>query len=490
MKRMLFASLIALAACGGNATSANYGPPPSGTPGTGNVVATGGADFAAFRDALDHGQIPAPSSLDSAGFFAEHYNQLPAPTCGQNLCLSGMLSVSPDLVRGKTWTLLQLGMSSPLDPAKVQRPPLDLVVVVDRSGSMADGDKMTYALEGVDLLIDNLNPADNLTIIAFDDQIETVFGPGPVVNRAAVHAAVSEIYPRGSTNISGALDAAYTAVSSAGDETQLRRIIFLTDGLPTAGVTSAEGIVARVAAYDEAHIGLSTIGVGADVGTSLLRTLAEHGGGNFYFLEDPAAVREVFTEELKYFVAPIAYDVELAFDTGDAYTIGALYGSNLWHKTTTGARLALPSVYLASRTSDNPGENGRRGGGSAFIAELTPIATAPAGHRVAFAHLRYRLPGAQTTFTQDIPISYGAHPGECDAAGYFSHPEIDKNTQILSFFVAFRDTTALAQTSRPGALALLAAARPRLAARIFGTDDDDLTDDLRIVDEYVNLLRR
>src|SRR5438552_107038 len=88
----------------------------------GNVGVGGGQDFAAFRLALDHGMIPGSSSLDATGFFAEHFTSLPAPTCGQTFCLHGMLSVSPDLARGGNWTLLQMAMNSPTDPATVTKP--------------------------------------------------------------------------------------------------------------------------------------------------------------------------------------------------------------------------------------------------------------------------------------------------------------------------------------------------------------------------------
>jgi Ca-activated chloride channel family protein len=78
-----------------------------------------------------------PRTIEPTGFFAEHHTTLPAPTCGDRLCLHAMLSVAPDLVKGGWKTLIQLGVNTPLDPDSFPRPPLDLVVVVDRSGSMA-----------------------------------------------------------------------------------------------------------------------------------------------------------------------------------------------------------------------------------------------------------------------------------------------------------------------------------------------------------------
>jgi Ca-activated chloride channel family protein len=172
----------------------------------GNVGVGGGSDFAAFRNALDHGLIPSTTTLDATGFFAEHYTSLPAPTCGQTFCLHGMLSVSPDLARGGDWTLLQMGMNSPTDPSTVQKPPLDIAVVLDRSGSMDGDNKIGYAHQGIDQLIDALGDNDTFTFISFDDTVEVQFGPGKVTDKVALKAKVDSIQPRGSTDLSDALE--------------------------------------------------------------------------------------------------------------------------------------------------------------------------------------------------------------------------------------------------------------------------------------------
>ena len=469
--------------------------PPSGS--FSNVGTSGGQDFAAFREALTNGLIPSPASLDAGGFFAEHFTSLPAPTCGQTFCLHGMLSVSPDLARGGQWTLLQMGMNSAIDPATVAKPPLDIVVVLDRSGSMAAAGKMDYAHQGIKLLVEALGDADTFTFIAFDDKVERLFGPARVVDKAAVEAIVDGVQPRNGTNIFDGLEAGYQAALSVGDETQQRRVIFLTDGLPTVGDVDHGHIEAMSASYNAKYIGLTTIGLGGDVDTGLLRQLSEQGGGNFYFAEKPEAVQEVFTQELAFFVAPIAYDLELTLDKLPAYSVKNVYGTNLWKATATGGALSIPSVFLVSRTSSAPdATGGRRGGGSAIMAELGPDATqipATGMCDVAQLHLKYRLPGSTTIETQDATISYDvgnvALVTTGDAAtGYYSSRDVEKNTIILGLFVALRDATALAQTSPAGALTALKAFQPKFKARIAGWADEDLIDDVAIVQQYVDVL--
>lgn len=480
---------------GGDATGAPGVPGgPSGAAAGGtpyaNVGTGGGQDFAAFRQALDQMHIPSPDTLDAAGFFAEHYTTLPVPTCDQPLCLHGMLSVSPDNVRGGPWTLLQMGMNSPVDPTTVTKPPLDLVVVLDRSGSMADAGKMDYAKQGIDLLVDALGEEDTFTLVAFDTDTQVLFGPAHATDPTRIKAVVDAVQPGGNTDIYDGLRLGYQEALSAGDETQTRRVIFLTDGLPTIGTTDPVAIEAMSAGYNAQYVGLTTIGLGGDVDAGLLRQLSEQGGGNFYFLEDPAAVTEVFTEELATFVAPIAYDLQITFNQLPSYQIAQVYGTDQWRSLPGGGgQLSVPSAFLVSRTSAAPdATGGRRGGGAAIIAELTPTPEHPLSGPcdVATLHLRYRLPGTATIEDQDVPVSYDIDA--VPAGGYYSSRDIEKNTIILGLFIAFRDATALAQTNPASAGTLLSTYQPKLVASLAGWADQDLLDDLGILQEYIDVL--
>lgn len=471
--------------------SAGQSPPGS----FGNVGVSGGQDFGAFRRALDEGKIPGRASIEATGFFAEHFTSLPPPGCGRTFCLHGMLSVSPDLARGgPAQTLLQLGMNSPIDPATVKKPPLNLAVVLDHSGSMAAAGKMEFAKEGVKLLIDGLGPEDTFTLIVFDDQVETVFGPARVTDKAMLKGLVGEIQPDGATNIYDGLEAGYRAALRTEGDHEQRRVIFLTDGLPTAGITDPARIRAMSVQYNARYAGLTTIGLGADVNLTLLRGLAESGGGNFYYVEKPAAVREVFLEELAFFVAPIAFDVELSFTEMPGYSVKTVHGTALWQAVPGGGSVKVPSVFLVSRTSTAPGPNGgRRGGGSAIIAELAPTLTvAPARpHPVGKLTLRYRLPGQREILQDEAVVTFpAADPGVPETADYYSTNAVEKNTLILNFFVAFRDATGLAETNARGALALLAAFQERIVPRLEGWKDEDLLDDLKILQRYIEVLRR
>jgi Ca-activated chloride channel family protein len=478
---------------GGSGGSSGGGAAPA--PGSfGNVGVSGAQDFGVFRRALDEGRIPARESIDSAGFFAEHFTSLPPPTCGKSFCLHAMLSVSKDLARGGPLTLLQMGMNSTIDPATVQKPPLNLAVVLDHSGSMAAAGKMDFAKEGVKLLIDALGPTDTFTLLIFDDKVQRVFGPARVNDKDALKGLVSEIQPAGGTNIFDGLEAGYQSVLVTPNENEQRRVIFLTDGLPTVGKIDPAQIRTMSVGYNQKYVGLTTIGLGGDVNVPLLRGLAEGGGGNFYFVEKPAAVKEVFMEELAFFVAPIAYDLELTFSELPGYSVKSVHGTSLWQPVMGGGKVNVPSVFLVSRTMTAPGPNGgRRGGGSAIMAELARAlnAAAPGPEPVGKLTLKYRIPGQRDLETQETNVTYmpSATGPAPEVADFYSDKAVEKNTVILNFFFAFRDAATYAPTDRKRALDLLTSFQGRVQPRLAEWTDEDLKDDLRLLQRFIDVLK-
>ena len=92
----------------------------------------------AIRSYYD-GDIPGPDTIDDLGFFAEHKVPLPAADCGQDVCIHGMLGVMGNMISGSNCTVVLVGMNTPIGPAELPRPPLNLTIAVDLSQSM-DGE--------------------------------------------------------------------------------------------------------------------------------------------------------------------------------------------------------------------------------------------------------------------------------------------------------------------------------------------------------------
>jgi Ca-activated chloride channel homolog len=481
MRNLRFVLLV-LTGCGGvGGISDNAGP---GEPGGG--VSFGGAqDIGEFRSILERGEIPGPSTLDANGFFNEHFNAPPALTCGNTLCLSSGLSVGKDWLTGSYQAALQVAVTTNVDPSQYERLPMNLVIVVDHSGSMSQDGRLEKVKGGLHTLIDNVEDADRIAIVSFDDVV-TVDAPfTDTIDRAALHAAVDTLVPRGSTNIYDGLESGLEMLGENPPNERQNRVILLSDGLATAGNTSQEAIIAMATSYITRGIGLTTIGVGNDFDVELMRGLAERGAGNFYFVEDAAAATEVFTDELEYFMSPLAMDLEIVATSSADWTFESVIGTRLWNAGATSGSMQVPAVFLASRVGQEPDPNGgRRGGGSMVFIQLEPH-TNRAG-KIADLTLSYRLPGSQERITQSITVDYDKDPTELLEEPHLSYPEMAERYAMYNMFVGLRLATEYAVSDWNCAAAALTALRGN--ASTWGekyTSDPDIAADLALVDQFL-----
>lgn len=175
------------------------------------------------------------------------------------------------------------------------RVPTDLVVVLDRSGSMM-GDKIVRARAAVRGLVEALGPADRFALVAYADSAVTVLplaSPEPSW-RGAVEAVAAE----GGTNLSSGLDLGLAIVDGARAEGRSPRVVLISDGLANQGDVSREGLLARARRAARGEYALSTVGVGADFDESLMAALADAGTGNFHFLANADGLGSILEAEL------------------------------------------------------------------------------------------------------------------------------------------------------------------------------------------------
>ncbi|RME87432.1 MAG: VWA domain-containing protein, partial [Anaerolineae bacterium] len=193
----------------------------------------------------------------------------------------------------------------------------DVLLVLDRSGSM-EGEKFQQAQEALRYILRHLNPEDRFNIITFSTDLQTYAGRlRPASEAEEAIAWVDRQSAAGSTDINRALLEA-AAIAEGERPTYL---IFLTDGLPTTGETDSERILANFAESAPADLRLFAFGVGYDVDTFLLDSLAEeHHGSSAYVLPD-----ERLDETLSAFYAkistPVLTDLELDFGNLPVYDL-------------------------------------------------------------------------------------------------------------------------------------------------------------------------
>src|SRR5690606_35239320 len=141
----------------------------------------------------------APETLDDVGFFGEHKIELPKAECGQNVCLHGLFGQMGNMINGSNCTTVLVGMNTPIDPAALERPPLNLALAIDVSGSM-QGDSIYYVREGLTRMLDALEPGDKISLVTFSGyaSVITEFVPG---DDLALAQAIDNLEASGGTNI-------------------------------------------------------------------------------------------------------------------------------------------------------------------------------------------------------------------------------------------------------------------------------------------------
>lgn len=364
------------------------------------------ASYAIVRSSLTNGYLPDPDAVrieEMVNYFSYGY---PAPEGAAPF--QPTVSVTPTPWNGDT-QLVHIGVQGAL-PAIEDRPPLNLVFLIDTSGSMDQPNKLPLLKQSFRLMLGQLRPTDQISIVTYAGSAGQVLEPTNASERSTILAALDRMHAGGSTAGQAGLQQAYSTAQSMAQDGEVTRVILATDGDFNVGISDPDALKSYIETQRESGTYLSVLGFGrGNLDDATMQALAQNGNGQAAYIDTLAEAQKVLVDQLTGALFPIANDVKIQVefnpaqiaeyrligyetralrredfnnDAVDAGDIGAGHSvTALYEVTPVGspAQLSDPLRYGATSTTGSNDELG-------------------------FLRLRYKTPGNTTSQLIETPI--------------------------------------------------------------------------------------
>lgn len=244
---------------------------------------------------------------------------------GGTVHLEGRLGHAKVAADERQETFIMLRAHAPAGAVAQSEAPLDVAIVVDRSGSMS-GQRMQNARDAAKGMVSQLRDGDTVSVITYDTSTDVLVSPTPVsaASRTSILAAIDGITPGGDTCISCAIDAGMAALS--GRNGAVKRILLLSDGEATAGVRDIPGFNRLAEQARDMGCSISSIGVDVNYNEQIMSALAIGSNGRHYFVEDAAGLPKVFEQEHRSLTQTVAARGEVRVKLAPGVRVRQVFG--------------------------------------------------------------------------------------------------------------------------------------------------------------------
>lgn len=419
------------------------GPFPSGGVPVVGVTTGGAEDIAYARQIIENGDIPDPSAITVEGFLSEHSIDLEPPADAGALYATAAGAWNADFDELTPLITVQVGFGSNVDLASFQRTPLNLCLVLDRSGSMDEDFDLrtrTTKLDAVRIAVDRLLAAltaqDRVSIVTFAEAPTLLLDPVPGNDLAAVKTALEGLTAEGATDLAAGMLGGYQLVQDNHDASRADRIMVFTDAKVTAGIRESEDFIAVMQTYAGNDIGATLVGVGVDFGQQLAYDISQVRGGNFVYLNDYDRIVQVFDEEFDFLVTPIAQDIRLSVNVPFALDIADVFGLPDVDTPSHTLEMLIPTLFYSTRQ-----------GGGAILIRLRPGASVDFGGAIdtgAITLVYETADGQENQETFHIILPAGLDPDAAEP--YFQNMGTKRAVLLLNTALVLQNASRDAYT--------------------------------------------
>jgi len=383
------------------------GTSPDAAAGGGTGVTTGGQqDIAAARSTIESGGVPDPDSISVEGFLSEHSIPVDMPENPGVLFATTSVAWNKDFDAFTPLATVQIGFGTTIDEASFQRPPLNLCLVVDSSGSMGDlvdersrTSKLDAVKIAIDRLLGKLDGLDRVSIVTFTTRSSVILEGAAGNDATAIKTALDPVEALGGTDLAAGMRRGYRVAVEQSAAIRSDRLLVFTDALLTAvGQGRVAAFIEVMQEYADENIGATIFGVGTDFGHEVAYDVSQVRGGNYFFLSDYDRIVSVFNEDFDFLVTPVAYDVELTASIPIAFDVEGVYGIAADEPLPRVLELTIPTLFLSSRQGGGAVLVRVRAGGlvdfeqESLVAQLALSYTTPEGETIVYPPLEATLP--------------------------------------------------------------------------------------------------
>jgi len=339
----------------------------------------GAKDINNFRENIEEGYFPLETDITYEGVYYDYsfdtgnydMNHMHAMDPNKMFYPTYCTAVSKDPISEETEYFVSVGLNSNIKEEDFSRKRLNLVLVLDISGSMSasiddyyydfnENDtehktKMRLAEEAINILLEQLKPEDSVGIVLFDDSAYLAKPLNLVseTNISAIQEHVLEIEAMGGTNFEAGYHLAndvFAKYEIGMPEEYENRIIVITDAMPNVGETSQEGL--RELMEENAKVGIYTtfIGVGLDFNTEVIKNITDVRGANYYSVSSEEEFQKRMGEEFEFMVTPMVFDLDMTVET-DGFEIVNVYGTDSMHGEV--GRIMHVNTLFPSKTNES-----------------------------------------------------------------------------------------------------------------------------------------